>query len=377
MEQTILRVDPPYAALDELLREAGAKTLFLVCDEALRFLRLKDYFDTLETRLGIRVVRFSDFSPNPAYESVAKGVEAFRQADTDLILAVGGGSAMDVAKCIKLFSTLDPGRNYLEQEIAPNGVRLMALPTTAGTGSEATRFAVIYWRGEKQSIAHESCIPATVLIAPDTLATLPEYQRKSTLLDALCHAVESFWSVNSTEESRTCSREAIRTILEHLPEYLANREKGNEGMLRAANLAGKAINIAQTTAGHAMCYKLTSLYHVAHGHAAALCDKAVFPWLAAHTDRCIDPRGEAFLRRTLGQLAEALGCAAAEEAALRFGQLADSLALPRPEAKPEDLEVLYRSVNPVRLKNFPARLEPGDIKALYREILFDQIGDKP
>ena len=372
MEQTILRVDPPYAALDELLRESGAKTLFLVCDEALRFLRLKDYFDTLEARLGIRVVRFSDFSPNPAYESVAKGVEAFRQADTDLILAVGGGSAMDVAKCIKLFSTLDPGRNYLEQEIAPNGVRLMALPTTAGTGSEATRFAVIYWRGEKQSIAHESCIPATVLFAPDTLATLPEYQRKSTLLDALCHAVESFWSVNSTEESREYAREAIRMILAHMPAYLANEEKGSEGMLRAANLAGKAINITQTTAGHAMCYKLTSLYRLAHGHAAALCNRALFPWLAGHPERCTDPRGEAYLRRSMDRLAAALGCGTAVEAALRFAQLVDSLALPAPAAREEDLPALCRGVNPVRLKNFPAWLTAEDIERLYREILFGE-----
>ena len=67
MEQRYIRVEPPYAGLDGLLREEGEKTLFLVCDEALRFLKLKDYFDTLEARLGIRVVCFSDFTPNPAY----------------------------------------------------------------------------------------------------------------------------------------------------------------------------------------------------------------------------------------------------------------------------------------------------------------------
>ena len=370
MAQRYIRVEPPYGGLDDLLREEGEKTLFLVCDEALRFLRLKAYFDTLETRLGIRVVTFSDFAPNPAYESVVKGVAAFREAGTRLILAVGGGSAMDVAKCIKLYADMDPERNYLEQEIRPNDVRLMALPTTAGTGSEATRFAVIYYKGEKQSVAHESCIPATVLFAPDTLETLPAYQRKSTLLDALSHAVESFWSVNSTPESRDFAREAIGMILEHRPAYLANEPGGNEGMLRAANLAGRAINITQTTAGHAMCYKLTSLYRLAHGHAAALCNKALFPWLAAHPERCIDPRGEAYLRRTMEELAAALGCASAEEAAARFGQLVDSLALPAPAAKAEDLPVLCRGVNPVRLKNFPARLEGEDIEALYQQILF-------
>ena len=372
MEQRHIRVEPPYDALDSLLREGGGKPLFLVCDEALRFLKIREYFDTLEARLGVRTVRFSGFSPNPSYESVTEGLRAFRASGADRIMAVGGGSAMDVAKCVKLFSGMDPEKNCLEQEIVPNGIQLIAMPTTAGTGSEATRFAVIYYRGEKQNVAHESIIPSVVVFDPGALETLPAYQRKSTMLDALSHSVESFWSVRSTEESRGYAREAIRMILEHLPAYLANGEKGNEGMLRAANLAGKAINITQTTAGHAMCYKLTSLYHTAHGHACALCNRALFPWLAAHADRCIDPRGEAFLRGTLDGLAAALGCGTPAEAARRFREIVDSLSLPAPAAREEDLPVLLKGVNPVRLGNFPARLEPADIEGLYREILFGE-----
>ena len=99
---------------------------------------------------------------------------------------------MDVAKCIKVFYNMDEQRNYLEQEIVPNDVRLLAAPTTAGTGSEATRDAVLYFEGKKQSVSHESCIPSAVLMDPSLLQTLPEYHRKSSMLDA----TESFWSVN-------------------------------------------------------------------------------------------------------------------------------------------------------------------------------------
>lgn len=110
-------------------------------------------------------------------------------------------------------------------------------------------------------------------LTPGALKTLPAYQRKSTMLDALCHAVESFWSVHATAESKAYSRDALKMIRRYAEDYLANCDEGNAGMLLAANTAGKAINLTQTTAGHAMCYKLTSLYGLAHGHAAALCVK--------------------------------------------------------------------------------------------------------
>ena len=281
---------------------------------------------------------------------------------------MGGGSAIDVAKCIKLFSNMDPERNYLRQTIVPNGLPLIAMPTTAGTGSEATRFAVIYDQGAKQSISDPSCIPSTVIFDASVLKTLPVYQKKSTMLDALCHAVESMWSVNSTAESKEHAVSAIRLLLHHLDGYLANEDDANAAMMLAANEAGKAINITQTTAGHAMCYKLTSLYGVAHGHAAALCVRKLWPWMLEHTDRCIDPRGETYLRSVFDELAAAMNVPTAADAAALFEQLFDRLQLPVPELKEETLPVLAASVNPVRLKNHPVSLD-GSIETLYRTIL--------
>ena len=251
MTQTILTARNGYADLDGWFEQNGIKKPLLVCDASIGFLsgisaKLKELEDK-----GVSIVRFSDFKPNPEYASVVSGVALFRSERCDAIIAVGGGSAMDVAKCVKLFSPMDSdGADgaFLKAEIVPNGIPFLAMPTTAGTGSEATRYAVIYNEGKKQTVTSYSCIPETVLMDPGVLKTLPLYQKKATMMDALCHAVESFWSVNSTDESKEYAKAAIKGVLDNMEGYLANDEAGNAGMLNAANLAGKAINISQTTA---------------------------------------------------------------------------------------------------------------------------------
>ena len=372
MEQTILTARDNYVELDGWLRENGIRSVFLVCDESLRFLSgISAKLQALEAG-GLAISRFSDFRPNPAYASVVAGVAQFRHTAPDAILAIGGGSAMDVAKCIRLYAGMDgDGADgaFLQQQPAPGGTPFLAMPTTAGTGSEATRYAVIYYEGKKQSVTSTYCIPDAVLMDAGALKTLPLYQKKSTMLDALCHAVESFWSVNSTEESRAFSQEAIRGVLEHMDGYLAGEERGCAGMLRAANTAGKAINITQTTAGHAMCYKLTSLFGIAHGHAAALCDRALFPWMIRNTRRCIDARGEDYLRQILDRIGVALGGRDAREGAERFAQLVASLELAVPAADPDQFREVKTSVNPDRLKNHPVLLDETTIDALYHQIL--------
>ena len=369
MKQQILMIDENFHALNVCLKEKKVCKLLLVCGSSLRFLKIYDYFQSGLEQVGIEVVRFSNFQPNPLYESVIQGVQVFRENHCDAIFAVGGGSALDVAKCIKLYANMDPHKNYLLQTILPNDIPLFAMPTTAGTGSEVTRYAVIYYQGEKQSVTHESCIPSVVVMDPTTLETLPLYQKKAAMLDALCHAVESWWSVNSTEESRKYSREAIRDVLRYKDAYLANESGGNAKMLWAARCAGKAINITQTTAGHAMCYKLTGLYGIAHGHAAALCVSQLWPYMLEHMEDCADPRGREYLLSIFDDLAAAFDSVRREDAAEKFQKFVDSLELEVPVPRKEDYAVLNASVNPVRLKNNPVPLDEKAIGDLYKRIL--------
>lgn len=363
----IITAENNYVGLDAWL--ADKKKLFLVCDNSFRFM---SGFREKLVGTGISLVSFSDFQPNPLYSSVVKGVSLFREQECDCIIAVGGGSAMDVAKCIKLYSKAEGnGENgaWLKCDIEPEPIPFLAMPTTAGTGSEATRYAVIYFEGKKQSITNQGIIPDAVLLDPVSLKTLPLYQRKATMCDALCHAIESFWSVNSTEASKVYARDAISGVLANMDGYLNNTEEGNAGMLMAAHIAGKAINVTQTTAGHAMSYKLTSMFGIAHGHAVMLCDRVLYPWMLKHVDQCIDPRGEDYLRRTLDEIGEILCCSNKGKGAAVLDNLFSRLQLEVPRASEDQLRELKINVNPVRLKNHPISLDGDAIEMLYRDIL--------
>ncbi len=368
--QRILSARENYCELDEYLEDTGEKTVFLVCGNSIKYLHINDYFENLEKRLGIKVIRFSDFQPNPLYESVVEGVKAFRKSGSKQIIAVGGGSAMDVAKCIKLYSDMGDHINYLKQNIVVNDVKLLAVPTTAGTGSEATRYAVIYYNGVKQSVTDYSLIPSVVLMDPSVLETLPVYQKKCTMLDAFCHSIESFWSVNSTEESRRYASEAIKLILSNYRDFFTGSADSSANMLLASNLAGKAINITETTAGHAMCYKITSLYKLPHGQAVAMVNMALWQWMLKNTDKCIDSRGSDYLNSIFRNIAMAMGVDTAEDAVEKFISVYDELELTKPvNVKASDFSILKSSVNPDRLKNNPVKLDECTIERLYREIL--------
>lgn len=356
-KQKILFASSDYRELCRWMKEKEVRKILLVCGRSFDFFAVNKYLYQFAKNEKATIVRFEDFCPNPDYESVVKGVELFRRQHCDCIIAAGGGSAMDVAKCIKLFSTMD------------HGIPFLVLPATAGTGSESTRYAVIYIEGRKHSVTDDSMIPEMVLLDEGMLETLPLYQKKSALLDALCHAVESFWSLNSTRQSREYSRKAIELIMKNMDGYFENDAHASRNMLIAANLSGKAINIAQTTAGHAMCYKITSLFGTAHGHAAALCNRKLFLWMVQNPEKCTDPRGEKYLKDIFWKIGQAMGCRSAQAAAEKLEAVFVKLELEVPQANEEQFEILRNSVNQVRLKNHPVALDNQTIDMLYHEIL--------
>lgn len=310
-------------------------------------------------------VAFSGFTPNPVYEEVCAGVNLFRSEGCDAIVAIGGGSAIDVAKCIKLFSGMDERINFLEQEQADTHIPLIAIPTTAGTGSESTRHAVVYYQGRKQSISHPSLVPNAAVLIPELLKGLPLYQKKCTMMDALCQAIESWWSVNSTEESKAYSKKAITKIKENWKEYIENNTPDSATqIMEAANWAGQAINITATTAAHAMSYKITSLYGLPHGHAVAVCMPEVWDYMLEHPDMCLDRRGKGYFLKVMEDIGEIVD--------LRwFCELKERLDLSDPVAmdRGAELDILVSSVNATRLKNNPVALSADVLRTMYERIL--------
>ncbi|MCG8566635.1 MAG: phosphonoacetaldehyde reductase, partial [Desulfobacterales bacterium] len=270
------RIDSGFGCAGELsriLERGGYGRIFLVTGKA-------SYTQSGAERvvnhcLGDREwIRFSDFSVNPSLEDAMAGIALFRAFQPDLVVAVGGGSVMDMAKLIK---TLAPHRDEdFESLIKTSAVTeavspMVALPTTSGTGSESTHFAVAYVKKRKFSLAHESLLPEFAVLDPDLTRSASPAQRAASGMDALCQAVESHWNRSATQESRAYAERAISAILPALETAVNHPDDASlASMLMGANMAGRAINITKTTAPHALSYTLTTHHGLPHGHAVAL-----------------------------------------------------------------------------------------------------------
>lgn len=343
---------------------ADFKRILLVCDSSFPFINIRQEVEDIK----VPIIKFDSFTPNPLYEDVCKGVDLFRKERCDAIIAVGGGSSMDVAKCIKLYCKMSDDKLYLEQEYKDTGVKLIAIPTTAGTGSESTRYAVIYYDGKKQSVTHDSIVPDVAILEPRVLKTLPMYQKKCTMLDALCQGIESWWSINSTDESKEYSRKAVTDIMKWWREYIFdNTDEAAVHIMKAANYAGRAICITQTTAAHAFSYKITSMYKLPHGHAVAVCLPEIWTYMLSNMDKCIDHRGEQYLGVVFKEIAGVMDVATPEEAISLFRGMMNDMEMKQPVAQnsEKEIELLSTSVNPIRLKNNPVELEQEAIRYLY------------
>lgn len=220
---------------------------------------------------------FDRISVNPNIETIQPALQAFHDACADLIIAVGGGSVIDTAKCVNSLTLIDSDHKALEAKIADlckqqikKKVPLIAIPTTSGSGSEATHFAVIYIGKKKYSLASQDLQPDVAIVDPTLTYNLPTKITAISALDALAQAIEAYWAVGATSESDSYAEQAIQLILPALQLAYEGDEEAKNAMSLGAHYAGKAINITKTTGPHALSYILTSLYGIAHGQAVFL-----------------------------------------------------------------------------------------------------------
>ncbi|MDR3069683.1 MAG: iron-containing alcohol dehydrogenase, partial [Propionibacteriaceae bacterium] len=186
-EQPILTGLETLANLRQVLINSSAQKPMLITANFFDSLPIKDIIEDW----GYPIVRFCDFSPNPKSDEAQAGLKLFDAEGCDALISVGGGSAIDTAKTIKAFKSLPGKAPFWNEPISYLPIPHVAIPTTAGTGSESTYFAVTYCDGVKYSVEHQSLLPDAVALIPELLAKLPDYQRKATLLDALCQCIES------------------------------------------------------------------------------------------------------------------------------------------------------------------------------------------
>lgn len=366
------------AKIPGILKDLGCKKLFMVIDSSFPLLNIRNIIDDLPVE---EKVKYSAFTPNPLYEQVCKGLNLLKSSHCDSILAVGGGSAIDVAKCIKLAALANDGSYALipplvsqRATIDRNYIPFIAVPTTAGTGSESTHNAVMYYKGIKQTVTNDCVLPNYAVLEPMVLKSLPLYQKKCTMMDALCQGIESWWSINSTEESKDYSKKTVGLIMSNWRKYIfENDDEAAAQIMLAANYSGRAINITQTTAPHAMSYKLTSLYGLPHGHAVAICLPEVWNYMIEHPQQCIDIRSKNYLTGIFNEISQTLGCSSLKQSLDFFRSILSDLELKYPitSNRQKDLTTLTNAVNPIRLNNNPIYLDRDTIRSLYQLIIQD------
>lgn len=363
--------------LGSVLNELLSKRIFLVTGKA-------SYSSSgaekhLSEILGdYEIVRFFNFSSNPKIEDVEKGIELFCQLNPDAVIAIGGGSVIDTAKLVNFFSSnnLNPAVFFKTKKVNIRKPKpIIAIPTTAGAGSEATHFAVLYIDKKKFSVDNEFILPDVAIVDPCLTMSLPKYVTAVTGMDALSQAIESYWSINSNDESKKFARGAIKLIMDNL--VIAVNEATSSArlaMAKAAHLAGKAINITRTTAPHAISYPLTAYFGISHGHAVALTLPAILEYNAAVTQEDLqDSRGYEYVKKTISEIASFLGqsnVAGAKEVLIKLmNQIGLQTCLGRLGVSSiEDIETIVSGFNPDRAANNPRRLNKQALRKILRTV---------
>lgn len=363
--------------LSNILHDNRIKKVFLVHDKSsFKISGAKDAIDSILADFD--VTAFSDFDPNPKLEQVEKGINLLKNNEFDVVIAIGGGSTIDMSKLINGLG-LQKGnpREYIlhKKNMEVNPLPMVAVPTTSGTGAEATHFAVVYVDGIKYSLANDKLLPDYAFLDPTFTLGLPRYITACSGMDALSQAIEAYWSVNSTAESKEYSKKAIELILPSLKLAVNGPTPViRESMLLASHYSGKAINIAKTTAPHALSYKITSDYGVPHGEAVSLTLGTILVFNSLIEEGEVsDSRGLNYVKTTINEIIQMLDCDNAEEARKRLEHLSIKIGLrtklSRCGIREEAIESLSKGVNIQRLANNPRKFNEESIKNIFKQIL--------
>lgn len=319
------------------IRKEGFSSVFLVTG---KHMGENFAFDLLK---GLEVQHFIKEGSNVGEEEINKAYAAFNTNPNRTIFAIGGGSVLDLAKSV-IYNCV--------QSSSPIPF-FIAAPTTVGSGSEATHFAVVYKGLQKYSLAHPSLLPAIVILDPGLVYSLSSYQTAVTGMDAFSQSVESYWNRNATPVSRKDAGEAIAIWKKYFIAAVDGSGDARQRMLMAAHKAGKAINITRTTGPHALSYYLTANQGVPHGQAVALFLPVFFLYN--------DPGNDLFELLDVGNKEEAMKYT---QQVMKQAGLATTFAELNLNKEPL-LDELLAAVNEERFANNPVHFDSERLKELF------------
>ncbi|UJX39473.1 iron-containing alcohol dehydrogenase [Desulfovibrio sp. JY] len=365
------------ARLGDEVRRLGGTSVCIITDPGVAASGIVERLEGLLDAAGLAHVRFDKVEADPRYEIVEDALAVARGAKADVIIGIGGGSSLDMAKITAVMATNEgPVGKYFGTDLIPTpGLKTILIPTTAGTGSEVTPIVILSDHHEKlkKGIVSPYIFPAVALLDAELTIGLPPKVTAATGMDALIHALEAYTSINATPTTDMLAKEAIHLIYNNIRAAYAKGDNlpARENMLRGAMLAGMAFANAGVTAVHAFAYPIGAEFHIPHGIANTIMLVPVMRFnQTGNLARFAD------LASFLGQPVAGLSLRqAAASAVTALTELAEDLAVPQHLAAygvtEEHVPTLAASVMLVTrlLANNPRHMTQEDAAVIYRQAL--------
>ena len=363
------------AVVDEIKARGFAKAFVATDPDLIKFGVAAKVTDLLDAA-AIPYAVFSDIKPNPTIENVQNGVAAFKAAEADCIVAIGGGSSMDTAKAIGIIITNPEFADVRSLEgVAPtrkHAVFTIAVPTTAGTAAEVTINYVITDVEKKRKFvcvdAHD--IPVVAVVDPDMMASMPASLTAATGMDALTHAIEGYITKGAWALSDMFHIEAIRIIAASLRGAVANTPEGREGMALGQYVAGMGFSNVGLGVDHSMAHTLSAYYDMPHGKACATLLPAVMAYNAEATGEKYREIARAMGVQGVDSMTQAEYRAAAVEAVRQLAEDVGIVTSLKGVAREEDIhQMSVDAYNDACRPGNPRETSVEDIEALYRSLM--------
>ncbi len=358
-----------------IVKQKGWKKVFVTSDPDLIKFGVTAKVTDLLDEAGISYSVYSKIKPNPTIQNVQEGVAAFKDAEADSIIAIGGGSSMDTAKAIGIIINNPEFEDVRSLEgVAPvkhHAVPTIAVPTTAGTAAEVTiNYVITDPEKERKFVCvGPDDIPETAVIDPDMMSSMPKGLTAATGMDALTHAIEGYTTKGAWEMSDMFHLEAIRLISENLRGAVANTPEGRKGMALGQYIAGMGFSNVGLGIDHSMAHTLSAHYDTPHGVACAMFLPITMEF---NRDYCGDRYRE--IARAMGvKDVDSLSAEEAKDAAIAaVKQLSEDVGIPKVNEKIREGDLDQLATDALNDACYPGNPRPAtkeQVIAMFRQLM--------